>query len=87
MTDAELLTALEQRKALVIHCSRPGKGDEGINGLLFPEDLRKATDICANQSKELCCSVVWPGHTATFGDVGIILKPRSTASVMHRRPH
>ena len=59
MTDAELLTALEQLKALIVHCSRPRKGDEGTNGLLFPADLRKATDICANQSKELCCSVVW----------------------------
>lgn len=81
MNDAELLEELVQRKAFIVHCSRPGKGDEGIGGLLFPEDLRNATAICANESKELCCSVVWPGHSETFGDVGIILKPRSTSSI------
>lgn len=81
MTDAELMDELINRKALIVHCSRPGKGDEGINGLLFPADLTNAIHICANQSKELCCSVIWPGHVATFGDVGIILKPRSTASI------
>lgn len=81
MTDAELIDELINRKALIVHCSRPGKGDEGINELLFPADLTNAIHICANQSKELCCSVIWPGHVETFGDVGIILKPRSTASI------
>ncbi|CUX07577.1 hypothetical protein CFBP6626_07445 [Agrobacterium tumefaciens] len=81
MNDAELLKELVDRKALIVHCSRPGKGDEGIGGLLYPDDLRNATAICANESKELCCSVVWPEHSETFGDVGIILKPRSTNSI------
>lgn len=81
MTDEEFLGELAKRNALIVHCSRPGKGDEGIDGLLFPQDLQNAIDICANQSTELCCSVVWPGHTETFGAIGIILKPRSTASV------
>src|SRR5262249_47278344 len=63
------------------HCSRPGKGDEGIGGLLFPNDLQNAIAICANESKELCCSVVWPEHIETFGAVGIILRPRSIASI------
>jgi hypothetical protein len=64
MTDAQLLEELAKREALIVHCSRPGKGDEGIDGLLFPEDLQKAIDLCANRSTELCCSVVWPGHTS-----------------------
>jgi hypothetical protein len=81
MTYAELLEELVMREALIVHCSRPGKGDEGIDGLLFPEDLKRAIEICACQSKELCCSVVWPDHTKTFGAVGIVLKPRSTQSV------
>jgi hypothetical protein len=81
MNDAEFLEKLADRKAFIVHCSRPGKGNEGIGGLLFPEDLRNATTICANESKELCCSVVWPEHSETFGDVGIILKPRSTKSI------
>lgn len=81
MTDAELMQELIERKALIVHCSRPGKGDEGRNSRLFPEDLSHAIDICANEGAELCCSVIWPGHVETFGDIGIILKPRSTASV------
>jgi hypothetical protein len=81
MTDAELLAELAKRKAIIVHCSRPGKGDEGIGGLLFPKDLQKAIRICANKSKELCCSVVWPEHIKTFGAVGIILRPRSIKSI------
>jgi hypothetical protein len=77
----ELMVELVTRKALIVHCSRPGKADLGSKGLLFPCDLHNANDICANQGKELCCSVIWPGHVETFGDIGIILKPRSTASV------
>lgn len=81
MTDAEFLAELAEREALIVHCSRPGKGDEGIGGLMFPCDLKNAIDICANKSTELCCSVIWPGHVETFGGVGIVMKPRSTASV------
>ena len=81
MTDNELLTELAKRNALIVHCSRPGKGDEGIGGLLFPNDLKNAIEICAMESKELCCSVVWPDHIKTFGAVGIILRPRSIKSI------
>lgn len=81
MTDAELLAELGRYQALIVHCSRPGKGDEGIGGLLFPEDMRRAIEIGASPARELCCSVVWPQHTEAFGAIGIILKPRSTASI------
>lgn len=86
MTYDELLNSLTSRNALIVHCSRPGKGDEGINGLLFPDDLKNANNICGNQHKDLSCSLVWPAHTKTFGAVGIILKPRSTASITSISP-
>lgn len=86
MTKDELLELLEARKALIVHCSRPGKADEGTGGLLFPDDLMNATEICANQGKELSCSLVWPAHTHTYGAIGIILNPRSTASIASISP-
>lgn len=60
MTDVQLLEELAKREALIVHCSRPGKGDEGIDGLLFPEDLQKAVDLCANRSTQLCAR--WSGR-------------------------
>ncbi|GGF11903.1 hypothetical protein GCM10011611_16930 [Aliidongia dinghuensis] len=81
MTKDELLELLKARKALIVHCSRPGKADEGTGGLLFPDDLKNAIEICANQGKELSCSLIWPAHTHTYGAIGIILNPRSTASI------
>lgn len=81
MTYEELLAELKFRKALIVHCSRPGKGDEGLDAHLFPKDMTNAIEICANQKKELSCSVIWPGHIEVIGDIGIVLKPRSTDSV------
>lgn len=70
-----------------MHCSRPGKGDVGVDGKLFPEDLRHAITICANEHRELSCSLVWPAHVKTFGAIGLILRPRSTASISSISPH
>lgn len=81
MTYEELIELLTDRNALVVHCSRPGKGDVGVGGQLFPDDLRNAINICANESRELSCSLIWPAHVKTFGAVGIMLRPRSIASV------
>lgn len=81
MTHAELLAELAKRRALIVHCARPGKGDEGIGGLLFPNDLQNAIGISAKESKELCCSVVWPEHIETFGAVGIILRSNSPSDL------
>lgn len=81
MTYQELFAELVARKALIVHCSRTGKADEADGVLLFPHDLIKAIDLCRNHKTELCCSVIWPGHVETFGDVGIVLKPRLTESV------
>jgi hypothetical protein len=87
MTDNELIDLLKERNALIVHCSRPGKGDVGADGLLFPEDLRNAIHICANENRELSCSLVWPEHVKTFGAIGIVLRPRSVASITSISPH
>lgn len=80
MTEDELLAELQKRKAFIVHCSRTGKGNEAVDGLFYPEDLQTAKTMCA-AGNELSCSIIWPHHLETFGPVGIILKPRSTASV------
>ncbi len=81
MAVTKLLEELTARKALIVHCSRPGKGNEGEDALLFPDDMSKAIRLCDIEKREVCCSVIWPNHIKTFGDVGIVLKPRSTESV------
>jgi hypothetical protein len=87
MTDDELMGLLTERKALIVHCSRPGKeADEAVDELLFPADLKNAAEICAKDHKDLSCSLVWPAHVKTFGAVGIILKPRSTKSITSISP-
>jgi hypothetical protein len=85
MTDEELRAELAARNALVVHCSRTGKGDEGINGLIYPDDLRKAMSLCESGAV-LSCSVIWPSHVKTFGPIGIVLKPRSTSSITSISP-
>jgi hypothetical protein len=83
----ELMKMLTDRNALIVHCSRPGKGDVSADGLLFPKDLRNAINICANESRELSCSLIWPAHVKTFGAIGIMLKPRSIGSITSISPH
>lgn len=60
-----------------MHCSCPGKSAEDV---LFPDDLRNASELCANGAG-LSCSVIWPQHIETFGAIGIVLRPRSTESI------
>jgi hypothetical protein len=65
-----------------------GAWDVSIEALQgFPEDLRHAITICAEEHRELSCSLIWPAHVKTFGAVGLILKPRSTASISSISPH
>jgi hypothetical protein len=80
ITDEELFDELRQRKAIIVHCSRTGKGDETPDSPLFPEDLKHAINACAD-GENLCCSVIWPDHIETFGPVGIVLRPRCNRSV------
>lgn len=86
MTYEELIELLGSRNALIVHCSRPGKGDVGPAGRLFPDDLRDAIDLCDTGAGDVSCSLIWPGHSKTFGAIGIILKPRSTASITSAHP-
>lgn len=79
MTYEDLIAELVERRALIVHCSRPGKS--GDDGPLFPEDLRKAIEIVGNGTGAVSCSVVWPSHQKTYGAVGIVLRPRTTSSV------
>lgn len=81
MTYEELIDLLASRNALIVHCSRPGKGDVGPDGRLFPDDLRDAINLCDTGAGDVSCSLIWPGHAKTFGSIGIMLKPRSTASI------
>jgi hypothetical protein len=87
MTYDELLQELIDRRALIVHCSQPARnagrqryGDLSGDDLLFPIDLLNAIEAVAGAG-ELCCSVVWPGHLKTYGSVGIVLRPRTTASI------
>ena len=80
MTKDELFSELRKQKALIVHCSRTGKGDAQASESLFPDDLKQATEVCS-KGKELSCSVIWPDHIKTFGAIGIILRPRSISSV------
>lgn len=82
----ELIDLLSSRNALIVHCSRPGKGDEGLNGRLFPDDLRDAIKVCETGVGDVSCSVIWPSHCKTFGSIGIVLKPRSIASITSAHP-
>jgi hypothetical protein len=78
---AKLIATLKRRKALIVHCSRPGKGNEDPDALMFPDDLKAAMDGAAQRTGGLSCSLAWPDHCRTFGSVGIILRPRSIASI------
>ncbi|WP_062224439.1 hypothetical protein [Aureimonas sp. D3] len=82
----ELIDLLSSRNALIVHCSRPGKGDEGLDGPLFPDDLRDAIKVCDTGVGDVSCSVIWPGHCKTFGSIGIVLKPCSIASITSAHP-
>jgi hypothetical protein len=87
MTLHELMQQLIGRDALIVHCSQPARhgggqryGGIGGDDLIFPNDLLNAIEAVGGTG-ELCCSVVWPDHLETYGSVGIVLRPRSTASI------
>ena len=85
MTYKDLIDLLVERQALIVHCSRPGKN--GDDGPLFPDDMRKAIEILDAGATQLSCSVVWPEHQHSYGAVGIVLRPRSTASITSLKGH
>ena len=56
------------------------------NVSLFPDDLKNAMKICELGQGDLSCSLIWPAHIKTFGAIGIILEPRSLASITSISP-
>lgn len=85
MTYEDLIAELVDRRALIVHCSTVAK--EGSKGPLFPEDMRTAIAVMDAGQVHLSCSVVWPGHQHSYGAVGIVLRPRSTASISSLKPY
>lgn len=74
---------LVRQQAIIVHCSRPGRdGEIGAPKPLYPEDLRLTIrDLNAGGVRSVSCSVIWPSHQETFGDVGIIVAPRTLADI------
>jgi hypothetical protein len=84
MTLPELLAELDSRQALIVHCSRPGRGGEisQTPPPIYPDDLRATITDLAKGAREISCSVVWPEHQRTFGTVGIVVRPHSTEAIL-----
>lgn len=79
MTYDQLIAELVERRALIVHCSTVAK--VGSNRPLFPEDMLTAIALLDAGVQQLSCSVVWPDHQHSWGAVGIVVRPRSTASI------
>src|SRR5271165_353936 len=78
MTDAELLAALDERQAMIVHLSHYAKMREGG---VFPDDLVAA--IANKAAWTLSCVVLWPGHAMDLpGSIGVIFRPVSVANVV-----
>ena len=78
MTYEDLIRGLRAKTALIVHFSHHAKmRQDGV----FPADLHAA--IANSRAWPLSCSVVWPGHgMPVVGSVGVVLHPRSLASVI-----
>jgi hypothetical protein len=75
----DLISSLEEHKALIVHMSHHANMREGG---VFPDDLKNAM-----QKKDdwpLSCVVVWPNHTLFDlpGSVGVIFEPISVDNVI-----
>lgn len=86
----ELINKLVQQEALIIHCSRPGKSDEATLDFegareprpLYPDDLFQAKKIIGDTQPGLSCSVVWPAHQMAYGNIGIVVRPKTINSIV-----
>lgn len=76
----ELMAQLVRRKALIVHCSGFKAGEPDYR--LFPADMRQAMNDFNTAEKDHSCSVIWPGHVETFGELGIVVKPRGLESIL-----
>jgi hypothetical protein len=78
MTYDDLIGQLRARLALIVHFSHHANMREGG---VFPDDLLAA--IAHSRSWPLSCCVIWPAHEMSLpGSVGVILRPRSLASII-----
>lgn len=75
---------LVRHRAIIVHCSRPGRdGEFGEPKPLYPDDLKQTiSDLAIGGVRPVSCSVVWPEHQDTFGDVGIIVEPRTLSDII-----
>jgi hypothetical protein len=81
MTDAELVDALEGKRAAVVHFSHHSNMRKGVT---FPGDIINAIE--SKNDWSLCCHVVWPGHEMDLvGSVGLIFGVTSTSQVLRVR--
>ena len=78
MTDLDLIVALNNRNALIIHFSHYAKMREGG---VFPKDLKDA--ITNHEIWPLSCVVIWPGHEMDLpGSIGVIFKLNSVSNIL-----
>lgn len=78
MTYEDLIQDLRARKALIVHFSQHAKTKYNR---VFPADMHAA--IANSRAWPLSCTVVWPGHRMpVVGSVGVVLHPRSLASIV-----
>ncbi|KXV60225.1 hypothetical protein AD947_02615 [Acetobacter tropicalis] len=89
MTLNELFEELSQREALIVHCSTQAKstgtplpGSVARAPLYYPNDMITAKGIFETGSERLCCSIIWPKHSDTWGDIGLVVKPHNVGSIL-----
>lgn len=75
---------LARHGAIIVHCSRPGRdGELGEPKPLYPDDLKQTIrDLAIGEARPVSCSVVWPKHQDTFGDVGIVVEPQNLSDIV-----
>lgn len=78
-----LFHILKSNEALIVHCARSNRGGELTPKPLYPNDLTGTIrDLATGGVRAVSCSVVWPAHQDTFGEIGIIVKPRSVGEIV-----
>lgn len=83
MNVEDIIEELICRKAIIVHCSRPGRDGELTPKPLYPRDLEATIrDLETGGGRGISCSVIWPGHQDTFGAVGIVVEPRALSDIL-----
>lgn len=83
MTLSDLLTILKANDAVIVHCARSNRAGEIYPKPIYPDDLKQTTtDLAAGNVRTVSCSVVWPAHQHSFGEVGIVIRPRNVGEIV-----